>query len=87
MSFVVAGGGGAKNNPMLRDARGPFSVSTHGFAELSFTPAAATVTLVDGTGAERHAFTRLTDGKVTVTRDTPSDPATKHPAKTITGRD
>ena len=87
VSFVVAGGGGAGNKPMLKDNRGPFSASTHGFAELSFTADKATVNLIGADGVDRHAFDRTPDGTVTVTANSPSDKATKHPLKTINGGD
>jgi hypothetical protein len=87
VSFVVAGGGGAGNKPMLRDNRGPFSRSTHGFAAFRFTPDMAMVQLIDADGAVVHEFTRSREGKVTVNLNSASDPATKHKLKTINGID
>jgi tartrate-resistant acid phosphatase type 5 len=83
VSFVVAGGGGAGTRPMLRDARGPFSVSQHGFAELAFTPGAMSVDLLDPSGTVLHAFTRTPDGRVNVTVNSPSQKATAHPLRVI----
>lgn len=87
MSFVVAGGGGAKTKPMLKDKRGPFSSSTYGFASFRFTPDAAEVNLINGGGKTVHAFTREKSGRVTVTTNSPSDPATNNPLKAIQGID
>jgi hypothetical protein len=87
ISFVVAGGGGAGNKPMLRDNRGPFSRSTHGFASFRFTPEAATVQLIGADGTIVHEFSRSREGNVTVTLNSPSDPATKHKLKAINGID
>ena len=82
-SFVIAGGGGAKRKPMLRDARGPFSKSTLGFASFHFDPESATVQLIDDKGAILHAFTRTLAGKIDVTLTTPSDKATTRPLRVI----
>jgi len=87
MSFVVAGGGGAKTKPMLKDKRGPFSSSTYGFASFRFTPDAANVDLINAAGKTIHAFTRDRAGHITVTTNTPSDPATRKPLNAIQGID
>ncbi len=87
ISFVIAGGGGAARKPMLRDQRGPFSKSVLGFADLHFGPDVATVELVGAKENVLHAFERDHFGKVTVTVNTPSDPATTKPLKVINGGD
>jgi tartrate-resistant acid phosphatase type 5 len=87
ISFVVAGGGGAKTKPMLKDQRGPFSSSTYGFASFRFTPEKASVELINGNGHLLHAFTRDRNGAIKITANTPSDPATKKPLQTIQGID
>jgi hypothetical protein len=72
---------------MLRDNRGPFSRSTHGFASFRFTPDVATVQLIGADGTIVHEFSRSREGNVTVTLNSPSDPATKHKLKAINGID
>src|SRR5205809_3088326 len=72
-SFMVVGGGGASTRPMRVDRRGPFSKSAHGFADLNFTNDRMTARLIGDDGAALHEFTRTRDGKVEVTRNTPSD--------------
>jgi len=84
-SFVVAGGGGAKTKPMLRDLRGPFSRSVTGFASMRFTQEAINVQLVSGEGKVVHEFTRDSSGTINVLRTTPSDKATTQPIKVIQG--
>jgi len=87
ISFVIAGGGGAKTKAMLRDRRGPFSRSVHGFAAFDVNGDLATVSLLDADGRTLHEFTRDHAGLVKVTLNTPSDKATKHPLKVIQGVD
>jgi hypothetical protein len=87
ISFVVAGGGGAQTKPMLKDQRGPFSSSTYGFGSFQFTPDRADVKLINGQGKVVHAFSRDRAGAIRVTLNSPSDPATKRPLKTIQGID
>jgi hypothetical protein len=86
-SFVIAGGGGADRKPMLKDKRGPFSRASLGFADLQFSPQVVTVSLLDGSATVVHAFTRASDGKVTLLQNSSSDPATKHPLAVINGID
>ncbi len=83
VSFVLAGGGGARIRPMLVDRRGPFSKSTFGFADLQFTPDCAKCRLVSGSGKVIHEFSRTPDNKVTVTFTTPSDVAIARTPKSI----
>ncbi len=87
ISFVIAGGGGAARKPLLRDQRGPFSRSVLGFAEFEFGLNAATVSLVDGTGATLHSFRRDADGSIHILISTPSDKASDHPLQVINGID
>jgi hypothetical protein len=87
ISFVIAGGGGAARKPMLRDQRGPFSKSVLGFADLHFSPDTMAVELIGAKDNVLHAFERDHSGKVTVTANTPSDPATTKPLKVINGGD
>jgi hypothetical protein len=86
-SFVIAGGGGAKTKPMLRDQRGPFSRSVTGFAALDFTPEKMDVKLITADGKLVHEFNRDRDGKIDVTLNTPSDKATTNPVRVIQGFD
>jgi hypothetical protein len=84
-SLLLVGGGGATTRPMRIDQRGPFSRAGNGFAHLTFTDTIATARLVDGRDATvLHAFTRAPDGKVSVTRTTPSDKAVPRTVKSIT---
>jgi hypothetical protein len=87
VTFVVSGGGAAGRRPMLRDNRGPFSVSQIGFTYFHFTPTLATVRLIGGSGKLLHEFTRDPAGKVTTTVNTASDKATGHQLKIIQGFD
>ena len=86
-SFLLVGGGGASVRPIRVDAnkRGPFSKSTVGFADISFTPRTATGRLVSGTdGSVLHEFTRTKDGKVDIVKAGDSDAATPRTIKSIT---
>lgn len=84
-SFVLAGGGGAHQHPMIRDNRGPFSRSIYGFVHFDFTPDQVTVRYI-GTGDQvLHEFVRTKAGAVRVTKTTPSDPAIDHPLEAIQG--
>ncbi|HTL30488.1 MAG TPA: metallophosphoesterase, partial [Tepidisphaeraceae bacterium] len=86
-SFFLVGGGGATTRPMRVDKRGPFSQSELGFADFSFTPAKATVRLVDSTGRILHEFEKTRNGKSRVLSSTDSDPAQPRTVKSITRQD
>jgi len=86
-SYVVSGGGGGHNKPMLRDNRGPFSRSMNGFVSAGFDDAVARVEYYDEMGELVHAFERRHDGKVQNTITTASDKATSKPLKVIQGFD
>jgi hypothetical protein len=83
MSFVLAGGGGARVRPMRVDQRGPFSKSVMGFADIQFTPTTAKCRLVSGEGKVLHEFARSHDRVVNVTFTTPSDVATARTPKSV----
>ncbi|HZL34793.1 MAG TPA: metallophosphoesterase [Tepidisphaeraceae bacterium] len=84
-SFVLAGGGGAHQHPMIRDNRGPFSRSIYGFVHFDFTPEQVTVRYIGSDGTVLHEFVRTKAGAVRVTKTTPSDPAIDHPLEAIQG--
>lgn len=86
ITFIISGGGGGGRRLMLRDNRGPFSRSTLGFADLHFKPERATVKLLDEKGEILHSFTRdRQSGQVKTVVNSPSDPATTQPLRTIQG--
>ncbi len=83
MSFVLAGGGGARTRPMRTDQRGPFSRSIMGFTDIQFTPTVAKCRIVSGEGKVMHEFARSHDRKVTVTFTTSSDVAIARTPKSV----
>ncbi len=83
-SFLLVGGGGASVRPMRLDQRGPFSKSTHGFADLNFTAEKATVRLIGPDAKPLHEFTRTREGVVEMKKTVPSDPAVPRTIKSIT---
>jgi hypothetical protein len=83
-SFLLVGGGGASVRPMRLDQRGPFTKSTHGFADLNFTAEKATVRLIGPDAKPLHEFTRTREGVVEMKKTVPSDPAVPRTIKSIT---
>jgi tartrate-resistant acid phosphatase type 5 len=83
ISFVIAGGGGAKRKGMLRDVRGPFSKASLGFASFHFEPDSTSVQLIDDKSTVLHAFDRTLAGQTTITLTTSSDKATTRPLRVI----
>jgi tartrate-resistant acid phosphatase type 5 len=86
-TFILVGGGGASTRPMIKDQRGPFSHSMHGFAHLQFTPDMLTVRFVDKTGKGIDEFTRTKEGKVSEISTIGMDKADPKPLNVIQGVD
>ncbi len=57
-SFLVVGGGGGRLRADSDGDHGPFSLSSLGFAHLTFDRRQATVRMVDGRGSTVHEFAR-----------------------------
>jgi hypothetical protein len=72
---------------MRVDARGPFSRSLQGFADLNFTPDRVTVRYIGVDGSVVHAFERTRGGKVTVLQTTGTDRAVPRSVKDVTRPD
>jgi hypothetical protein len=68
-SLVVAGGGGAKRKPMLRDQRWPFSKSTLGFADMHFDSSEGTLSWWIGTARPCMRFDDRDQGRYLDTAD------------------
>ena len=83
-SFILVGGGGQGIRPMRNDLRGPFSKSSYGFANITFTPDLLTIKFITKDGEKLHEFTRTPDGTVNITFTTPSDKATTRSVGSIT---
>lgn len=86
-TFMLVGGGGASTRPIRADARGPFSRSVHGFADLNFTPDRVRVRYIGLDGNLLHAFERTRGGNVKVTETTASDPAKPRKVRDVTRPD
>ena len=87
-SYLLVGGGGASTRPMRVDARGPFSRSLQGFADLNFTPDKVTVRYIGVDGRVVHAFERARrGGKVKVLETTGTDRAVPRTVKDVTRPD
>lgn len=68
-SYVIAGGGGAHAQPLMRDNRG-FSREAFGFVDFELTPDSATVRYVGTDDQPMHVFERTKAGKVRITKTT-----------------
>ena len=66
-SYVIAGGGGAHAQPLMRDNRG-FSREAFGFVDFELTPQLATVRYIGIDDQRMHVFERTKAGKVRITR-------------------
>jgi tartrate-resistant acid phosphatase type 5 len=67
-SFFHSGGGGADLYDLKIDPskRGPYAQKVYGFSHLSVTPKQMTLRHLDGNGQLLHAFTKNTNGKITI---------------------
>lgn len=66
-SYVIAGGGGAHAQPLMRDNRG-FSREAFGFVDFELTPDLATVRYIGTDDQPMHVFERAKAGKVRITK-------------------
>jgi len=67
-SFFLSGGGGADLYTLRIDPsqRGPFAQKVYGFSHLSATPKQLTLRHLDESGRTLHAFSKSSDGKVSI---------------------
>lgn len=67
-SHFLSGGGGADLYPLKIEGsqRGPYAQKVYGFSHISITPKLMTLRHLDQDGKVLHAFTKTSDGKVTI---------------------
>jgi len=69
-SHIVSGAGGKGLYRMVRDDRGPFTATTHGFIHMNLTAERASVRFVSDKGRTLHLFERSPDGTINVKEST-----------------
>jgi hypothetical protein len=65
-SFVVSGAGGARLTEIKNKRSVPFAKAVYGFSHLQFDSKRFVLRHIDANGQQIHAFSKTTDGKVTV---------------------